>query len=100
MQLKLAVATSLAVTAWLSVQSVQAQPRPDTLARSCAANRQSVDRAGAIVLGTGPHLYDRFVRDRRFCQFDEHVEPAWVPSRDVSQCFVGFRCKNGTFWDD
>ena len=33
-------------------------------------------------------------------QFDEILEPAWVPSRDVPACFVGYRCKVGTFWDD
>lgn len=76
-----------------------AQPRPDTLARSCAASRALVDRSGAIVLGTGPYIYDRFVRDRRFCQFDEYTEPAWVQSRDTPQCFVGYRCKTGSFWD-
>ena len=54
----------------------------------------------AIVLGTGGYTYDRFVRDRSFCQFDEFADPAWVPARDTPQCFVGYRCKNGSPWDD
>lgn len=94
----LAMATVLAVLL-AQIPAVSAQPRPDTLTRSCAASRALVDRSGAIVLGTGPHIYDRFVRDRRFCQFDEYTEPAWIQSRDTPQCFVGYRCKTGSFWD-
>jgi len=81
-------------------QAALAQVRPQTPARSCAANQQSVRENGAIVLGTGGYTYDRFVAHRGFCQFDEYVEPAWVPSRDTPQCFVGYRCKSGSAWDD
>ena len=77
-----------------------AQGRPQSPARSCAANRQSVLANGAIVLGTGGYTYDRFVRDRGFCQFDEYADPAWVPARDTPQCFVGYRCKSNRPWDD
>jgi hypothetical protein len=77
-----------------------AQGRPQSPERSCAANRQSVLANGAIVLGTGGYTYDRFVRDRGFCQFDEYADPAWVPARDTPQCFVGYRCKSGPFWND
>ncbi|MFC5396265.1 hypothetical protein [Bosea vestrisii] len=80
--------------------AAQAQGRPQSPARSCEANRQSVIANGAIVLGTGGHTYDRFVRDRSFCQFDETVFPAWVPARDTPQCFVGYRCKSASPWDD
>ena len=77
-----------------------AQGRPQSPARSCAANRQSVLANGAIVLGTGGYTYDRFVRDRGFCQFDEYADPALVPARDTPQCFVGYRCKSNRPWDD
>ena len=80
--------------------AAQAQGRPQSPARSCEANRQSVIANGAIVLGTGGYTYDRFVRDRSFCQFDETVFPAWVPARDTPQCFVGYRCKSASPWDD
>lgn len=80
--------------------AAQAQGRPQSPARSCEANRQSVVANGAIVLGTGGYTYDRFVRDRSFCQFDEYADPAWVPARDTPQCFVGYRCKSGPFWND
>jgi hypothetical protein len=77
-----------------------AQGRPQSPALSCATNRQTVIANGAIVLGTGGYTYDRFVRDRSFCQFDEYADPAWVPARDTPQCFVGYRCKSGPFWND
>ncbi|WID94758.1 hypothetical protein QO058_18250 [Bosea vestrisii] len=77
-----------------------AQGRPQSLERSCAANRQSVIANGAIVLGTGGYTYDRFVAHRGFCQFDETTYPAWVPARDTPQCFVGYRCKSASPWDD
>lgn len=76
-----------------------AQPRPSTPDRLCTANRQSVAASGAIVLGTGGHTYDRFVRDGGFCQHGEYLEPAFVPSRDSAQCFVGYRCKVDLPWD-
>ena len=76
-----------------------AQSRPSTPERSCAANRQSVATSGAIVLGTGGFTYDRFVNDRRFCAHGEFIEPAFVPSRDNPQCFVGYRCKVNSPWD-
>jgi hypothetical protein len=76
-----------------------AQSRPSTPERSCAANRQSVVASGAIVLGTGGFTYDRFVRDRGFCQHGDYLEPAFVPSRDTQACFVGYRCKVDLPWD-
>jgi hypothetical protein len=84
----------------IATNAALAQGRPQTPARSCAANQQAVAASGAIVLGTGGHTYDRFVRHRGFCQFDEYIEPAWVPARDTPQCFVGYRCKSGPAWDD
>jgi hypothetical protein len=88
------------LVAVMVAQAALAQSRPQTPARSCAANREIVAANGAIVLGTGGHTYDRFVRHRGFCQFDEYADPAWVPARDTPQCFVGYRCKSGSPWDD
>lgn len=93
------IALSLVLTFAFTGASL-AQGRPSTLSRSCAANQQSVRANGAIVLGTGGYTYDRFVAHRGFCQFDEYADPAWVPARDTPQCFIGYRCKSGPFWDD
>ena len=90
----------IALLAFVLMGTGLAHARPQSPARSCAANRQSVLANGAVVLGTGGYTYDRFVRDRSFCQFDEIADPAWVPARDTPQCFVGYRCKNVSPWDD
>lgn len=83
----------------LATGAALAQSRPSTPDRTCAANRQNVATNGAIVLGTGGFTYDRFVNDRSFCQHGDFLEPAFVPSRDNPQCFVGYRCKVNSPWD-
>lgn len=91
----------IAVSALLLFATLPAlgQSRPSAPDRPCAANQQSVAVNGAIVLGTGGHTYDRFVRDGGFCEHGDYVEPAFVPSRDTQQCFVGYRCKVDLPWD-
>jgi len=93
--------TRIALSALLLLAALPAlaQPRPSTPERLCAANQRSVAASGAIVLGTGGHTYDRFVRDGGFCQHGDYVEPAFVPSRDTQSCFVGYRCKVDVPWD-
>jgi hypothetical protein len=66
--------------------------RPDTRAMSCRQASALVQARGAVVLTTGPDLYDRYVRDGGFCARDLTTEPAYVPSADTPQCFVGYRC--------
>ncbi|SFG96711.1 hypothetical protein [Methylobacterium gossipiicola] len=85
-----------------AVGSAQAQ-RASTIAMDCAQARATVSRQGAIVLGTGGATYDRFVRDRSFCEITEITIPAFVPTRDDANCFVGYRCKEpgrGDRFDD
>ena len=62
--------TLIAFLAFVLMGTGLAQARPQSPARSCAANRQSVLANGAVVLGTGGYTYDRFVFHRGFCQFD------------------------------
>jgi len=78
----------------MPLDAALAQARPSTTNRPCSVNRQTVAANGAIVLGTGGYTYDRFVANRSFCEFDEGVEPAWVPSRDTPSCFIGYRCRS------
>jgi hypothetical protein len=53
-------------------------------------------RDGAVVLDTGPMTYARFVRSGAECTVDQFPEPAWVPSSNNPQCFIGYRCKDGS----
>ncbi|MEZ0170680.1 hypothetical protein [Microvirga sp. TS319] len=72
-----------------------AQAGPLTTGRPCEADRALVDSRGAVVLSTGQYTYGRFVRDARYCQVDQYPQPAYVPSDDTAQCFVGYRCADG-----
>jgi hypothetical protein len=70
-----------------------AQGRPDSLGMPCAAAAGIVRNAGAVVLGTGPNIYDRYVASRAFCQRDEETIPRWIAARDTPACFVGYVCE-------
>jgi hypothetical protein len=80
----------------LTVTAAAAQVGPPTSQRTCGANRQLVQKEGAVVLDTGPSTYARFVRSSAECLVDQFPEPAWVPSSNNPQCFIGYRCKDGS----
>jgi hypothetical protein len=87
---KLLLALLLSLTA---VAAAHAQGRrPNSLALTCHAARSLVRAHGAVVMTTGPDLYDRYVRDGGFCATSLTTEPAYVPTADLRQCFVGYRC--------
>jgi hypothetical protein len=71
-----------------------AQSRPDTNRLSCAAAQALVTRSGAVVLSTGPSLFDRYVISRAYCPSTDRTEPAFVPTTDNRQCFVGHTCRD------
>jgi hypothetical protein len=79
----------------LSLSPAGAQPRgrPYTPTLPCKAVAEMVRARGAVVLSTGPTTYDRYVRDRSFCQVSETLEPAWVRASDSGQCFIGYTCR-------
>jgi hypothetical protein len=81
------------ILVWATQAGAQAQGRPDTLAMPCAAAASIVKSAGAIVIGTGPNIYDRYVASRAFCQRDEEMVPRWVAARDTPACFIGHVCE-------
>ena len=70
-----------------------AQGRPSTVDLTCSQAADLVRSRGAAGLGTGGLSYDRLVVSSEFCQITETTEPAFAPSRDQPQCFVGYRCK-------
>lgn len=80
--------------------SVAAQQRPFTPSMSCNQARQIVFSRGGIVLGTGTYTYDRYVRDRSFCEINETIEPGFVPTRDTPQCPVGYVCRDAEYFFD
>lgn len=87
--IKAAVALALLTT------GAQAQTQFLTPRHACGLAQQVVLSRGAAVLRTGANTYDRYVRDRSFCEINEYTEPAWVPAADTPQCFVGYLCREG-----
>ena len=71
----------------------RAQGTPDTLRMTCAVAAETVRRAGAVVLHSGPNIYDRYVSAQNFCAREEIMTPRWVPAADTAQCFVGYTCQ-------
>jgi hypothetical protein len=80
----------------LAANAAAAQVGPPTSQRTCGANRQLVMKDGQVVLDTSPTTYARFVKSGAQCLVDQFPEPAWVPSSNNPQCFIGYRCKDGS----
>lgn len=59
---------------------------------TCAQAAELIQKRGSAVLATSPTLYDRYVRDRSFCLYDQETRPEWVPTKDKPQCFIGYTC--------
>jgi hypothetical protein len=100
---EVAMDKSLAATVlFMLLAGTQAQARPSTVDLPCNASRELVFAQGSVVLSTGGMTYDRFVRDRTFCDVTEYAQVAYVPSRETPVCFVGYRCKHGPceLWDE
>lgn len=98
---RLSAAVAFLAAAWAGPAAAQA--RPSTLGMSCPQAASLVRSRGAIVLGTGGQTYDRFVADRRFCEPTETARSAFVSTRDVPACLVGYRCVEPSlddFWGD
>ncbi|GJD50919.1 hypothetical protein OPKNFCMD_3668 [Methylobacterium crusticola] len=74
-----------------------AQGRPSSVEMTCVQAGRLVAGRGALVLGTGGYTYDRFVRDRSFCEPTEIATRAFVPTLDNPACLVGYRCKEPGF---
>ncbi|GEO14949.1 hypothetical protein [Microvirga aerophila] len=87
----------LALALIASVSEVRAQQRPFYPGLPCRQVQQIVAANGAAVISTGQFTYDRYVRDRSFCEINESIEPVWVPSLDTPQCPVGYRCRTGRY---
>jgi hypothetical protein len=77
----------------LLASAAHAQSRPNSLTMSCAAIGRLVQQQGTVVLGTGAFSYDRYVSGGNACGPAERPDPAWIPSADNQQCFVGYRCR-------
>lgn len=69
-----------------------AQQRPSSTGMTCAQTVRLIQARGAVVVGTGGPTYDRFVRDRSFCEVTEIAKRAFRPTLDDPSCLVGYTC--------
>ena len=66
---------------------------------TCADAMALVKREGAILLDTGSGAFQRFVRDRSFCELTEIADLRFVPTRDNPECPIGYRCREPDYGD-
>ena len=83
-------------TSMVSAGAAGAQARANSTVMACNQARAFLSSSGAAILSTGPGTYDRYVRGEGFCAREEMAVPAWVRTRDVAQCFVGYTCESRT----
>ena len=79
--------------------TAMAQSRPSTTTMTCAAANAFVRARGAVVMGTGRDLFDRYVSDQSQCQRGQSTLPAVAPTTDNAQCMIGWRCIEVTIDD-
>ena len=65
---------------------------PSSLNMTCSEVVQLVNTQGAVVLSTGPGLFDRYVSTDSYCGSGLAAIAAWIPTLDSAQCFVGAVC--------
>ncbi len=83
------IATSTII---LTPISAYAQHRANTNSMTCGQARATVQRAGGIVLSTGTHTYERFVKSRFYCELNQTIRRQYVPTRDNNRCNIGYKC--------
>ncbi len=91
---------ALCLTALFAIASAPAQARPLTRTMTCEQAQALLARQGAIVLDTDKYIYDRYVANRSFCPITQATEPAWVPTKNNPQCFIGYTCTEDLDWPD
>ncbi|QTL01680.1 hypothetical protein J5J86_12715 [Aquabacter sp. L1I39] len=84
----------LAVSPFAFSGSAAAQGMPQTLDMTCSEAQALVNRTGAAVLATGPNVFNRYVKDLAFCPEAMVTKPAWLQTKDMQQCPIGYTC-----WD-
>ncbi len=90
-----------ASTVALTPLSAYAQHRANTNSMTCNKARNIVYNAGGIVLSTGTHTYERFVKSRFYCELNQTIKRQYVPTLDNNRCNIGYKCVyySGRYYD-
>lgn len=76
------------------------QPRLSGAAMTCAQAADAVQRYGSVIISSAlSRRTDRFVSSGYYCTKEEVTMPDWIATRDVRQCFVGYRCADSRYPD-
>jgi hypothetical protein len=83
--------------------SAHAISRYVSTSMTCTKVQATISQQGAVILQhrsarTGNLLYDRYVKDRRFCAGGETIDWASVPTKDQKSCRV-YRCEEVEYFD-
>ena len=83
--------TSILITGLL-VSTTMVQARPDSRYMSCSAAQSLIHNKGAVVISTGTHTYDKYVKNHAYCNLNQILRRAYVPTADQRRCKIGYRC--------
>ncbi len=75
-----------------SATPVLAQARTNITSLTCGQAKSLIDRRGAAVITTGRHTYERYVKNRNFCEIGDRTRRQSVKTKNSNSCFIGFRC--------
>lgn len=84
------------MTALLTAEAVAA-PHINSMNMLCEDIRATIRAEGEAVVrfgskrGTNMELFQRFVRDSRYCEYGERVKTTYIPAADTDSCRV-FHC--------
>lgn len=82
-----------AVLAGMAVAG-HAQARPDSRSMTCQQAQAMIGQSGAVVMSTGTHTYDRYVRSGMQCfSTGEMAVRSYIATSDNPSCVV-YRCEN------
>lgn len=59
---------------------------------NCPGLQAMMQRQGVVLIPTGGGNAQRYVRDQAYCDSGQDANPAWVPTADNPQCFIGYTC--------
>ncbi len=98
----MAVLCGLVVSLALFPADAQAINRYTSTSMTCSGVTAAINRDGAAIMRytskSGAPLYDRYVKNRKFCKPEETTQRAYIPTSDLPACSVN-RCKQIEFFD-
>ncbi len=89
----------LALAVVMAASPAFAISRYNSQSMSCQSARAAIHNEGAVILRypskrvQGMTLYDRYIRNSRYCEANEYAEWTTIPTKDNPRCRV-LNCQN------